>query len=82
VGAVEKKSQLAYLVRIGQLLQVFHLCARNVKKITKRVALIGRENGLVTSNSWEKIEKELSKCVLLCANCHRIIHYELNSEKD
>lgn len=26
------------------------------------------------SRSWKRIEKELSKCVLVCSNCHKEIH--------
>lgn len=26
------------------------------------------------TRSWEKTERELQKCILVCANCHREIH--------
>lgn len=34
------------------------------------------------TKSWEKLKKEADKCVLVCANCHREIHEQLNGFKD
>ena len=30
-----------------------------------------------TNRSWEDTRKEIQKCILVCANCHREIHYGL-----
>ena len=31
------------------------------------------------TRSWEKVRLELDKCILVCANCHREIHYKDNN---
>lgn len=36
---------------------------------------------LRNNTPWEKIKKEMEKCVPLCANCHREFHY-LQKEKN
>lgn len=31
---------------------------------------------IARSYNWEKIKKELDKCIVLCANCHRKLHWD------
>lgn len=36
-----------------------------------------------TGKNWsiEKLKSEADKCLLVCKNCHAIIHYEINQER-
>ena len=38
--------------------------------------------GNMMFKKWEIVKKELDKCDLLCANCHRTIHNERKENKD
>lgn len=31
---------------------------------------------VISRFAWKKILEEIKKCLCLCANCHRIVHYE------
>lgn len=46
----------------------------------KSFALSG--NALAT-HSWKEVQFEAEKCLLLCCNCHRLLHFNLkNTEHD
>lgn len=32
--------------------------------------------------SWDNIEKEIKKCILLCDNCHRELHFKEKNQRD
>ena len=27
------------------------------------------------NKSWDEVEQELQKCIVICSNCHRAVHY-------
>ena len=37
----------------------------------------GKETNIssIMHHSWSKVENELRKCILVCANCHRMLHH-------
>jgi len=53
----------------------YHLDFHHTKEKEAEVSILLRSR-------WSKIEKELSKCILLCANCHREYHFNERKSKD
>ena len=51
----------------------FHIAAFDFHHIDPKEKDI--DPGLLMQRSPEILYKELDKCILLCANCHRILHY-------
>lgn len=34
------------------------------------------------TRSWEKVKQELDKCILLCSNCHRELHFKIKNKNN
>jgi predicted HNH restriction endonuclease len=58
---------------------VFHISAYDMHHVNPDEKEIGISYLLFSS--WEKILAEASKCILLCANCHRKLHFEDQEKK-
>lgn len=64
----EKGGRFCMRCGITHLAPIFDLHHRNPEE---KEFSVGR--GV---KNWEAVKKEITKCDLLCANCHRIIHWE------
>lgn len=51
----------------------FHHKDPNTKEFS-----IGKEGCI----GWEKVKKEIDKCILVCSNCHGEIHDKLDKNTD
>lgn len=40
-----------------------------------------REVSIMITWGWKKLMDEVAKCSVLCANCHRVLHYEEREQK-
>jgi hypothetical protein len=60
-----KRCSICKYSRCPQALEFHH-----IDGLTKEFGI--SESGI--TRSWARIQKELIKCILLCANCHREVH--------
>jgi len=58
--------------------QSFHQCVYDFHHIHGKEKVVGR----LMNGTWDKIAEELKKCVMICANCHRIRHHAEDSEQE
>ena len=77
-----KKKELAVEYKGGKCQQCgYSKCKRN---LCFHHTAPNEKDFTISSNhcfSWEKIKKELDKCILLCMNCHGEVHDQLNPLK-
>ena len=48
----------------------------HLDKKDKKIIGVGRAN---YRHSWESVLNEIKKCIVLCANCHKELHYNLRN---
>lgn len=51
--------------------EVYHYSAMDFHHVDKG----SKERQVQPDRSWQTLVREASKCILLCANCHRVYHY-------
>ena len=53
-----------------------HLCALDFHHLDKSKKE-GDITKMIRNNNWDKLKPELDKCILLCSNCHRELHFKI-----
>lgn len=75
--SIEKRREWVYELKSNPCTgcgNKYHPCAMHFHHIDSKTKSfeIGKQS---YRKSREKIQKEIDKCVLLCANCHSFLHY-------
>ena len=74
---LKKLQAIQYLGgRCSKCLQEFHPAVYEFHHLDP--ATKDRDPSKMLSLTWRKVAAELDKCILLCANCHRLTHHEGN----
>lgn len=73
--SIDKKHRLAY-EKYGDACKIcgYNKCKRALEWHHMNPEEKEIEPKKVFSRSWSRIQVELDKCILLCANCHREVH--------
>lgn len=58
-----------------------HPCALDFHHIDPANKITEIANMIRGGSSIQKIQEEMNKCVLVCANCHRILHHNEKTKK-
>lgn len=75
-----KEKAVAYFGNVCKhcKLETSHLCVYDFHHLD--MSEKEADPGSLLHYSWDRIKKELDKCIMLCANCHRIEHEKDNND--
>ena len=62
--------------KCNHCLKSYEACVYDFHHINPKIKGTGLIN--LFHRSWENIMKELTNCIMLCANCHRLHHWRKN----
>jgi len=84
------KKETSYILKWNKKIKIFEFMGGMCEKCGDKNIIhmvfhhnnpLEKENelGVIINGSLEKILKEIEKCILLCDNCHRELHYNIDN---